>query len=141
ADVPLGPCLRMNLGVRVEDGFQDVRTYDWGASNRLVQRGELRNEDWLPSGNMTWNATETINLRFGASRTISRPDLNELSPSPALEYHAGFRVAGNSELQRALIDNYDLRIEAFPGLSEVIAAGFFYKRLHQPIERTITGAT
>jgi hypothetical protein len=53
-------------------------------------------------------------VRLGASRTLSRPDLNELSPSPSLEYVGGFRVAGNPELERALIDNYDARIEAFP---------------------------
>ena len=35
---------------------------------------------------------------------------------------------------------YDLRVEAFPSLSEVLAAGFFYKRLLQPIEQVIKGS-
>lgn len=141
ADVPLSRSLRANVGVRFEDGFQDVRSYDFGVSNQITSRGTLENRDWMPSANVTWAMTEKVNLRLGASRTVSRPDLNELSPSPALEYYAGFRVAGNPDLERALIDNYDIRIEAFPGLSEVLAAGFFYKKLHRPIERTITGAT
>ena len=34
-----------------------------------------------------------------------------------------------------MIDNYDLRVEAFPTISEVFAAGVFFKRLHDPIER------
>jgi outer membrane receptor protein involved in Fe transport len=78
-----------------------------------------------------------MHVRLGASRTLSRPDLNELSSSPALEYIGGLRVAGNPDLERARIDNYDLRIEVFPALSEVFAAGVFYKRLHEPIEQVI----
>jgi outer membrane receptor protein involved in Fe transport len=82
-----------------------------------------------------------VNLRLAASRTVSRPDLNELSPSPALEYVGGFRIAGNPELERATIENYDVRVEAFPSLSEVVAAGFFYKSLDEPIEQVIQGGS
>lgn len=64
-----------------------------------------------------------------------------MSPSPALEYVGGYRVAGNPELERAMIDNDDLRVEAFPSVSEVFAAGVFYKRLHDPIEQVIQGGT
>src|SRR5262245_23751899 len=45
------------------------------------------------------------------------------------------------DLIRSTIDNYDLRLEAFPGLSEVLAAGVFLKRLHEPIEQTIKGGS
>jgi outer membrane receptor protein involved in Fe transport len=82
-----------------------------------------------------------VNLRLAASRTISRPDLNELSPSPFPEYIGGYYVKGNPHLRRALLDNYDVRIEAFPGLSEVLAIGFFYKNLREPIETVIQGGT
>jgi outer membrane receptor protein involved in Fe transport len=50
-------------------------------------------------------------------------------------------VKGNPNLKRARIDNYDLRVEAFPGLSEVLAAGVFTKRLIDPIEQRIVGST
>jgi outer membrane receptor protein involved in Fe transport len=142
ADVPFGRRLRGNFGIRVEDGYQDVRSYDLGQpASMVIEQAKLENTDWLPSANLTWAATEEINVRVGASRTVSRPDLNELSPSPSLEYVGGFRVAGNPDLVRARMDNYDVRFEYFPGLTEVLAAGVFYKKLYQPIERAITGAS
>jgi hypothetical protein len=140
-DVPLGRRLRGNFGVRVESGQQDVRSFDLFDPSRITATGDLDNTDWLPCANLTWGLTETMNLRLGASRTLSRPDLNELSPSPALEYVGGMQVSGNPDLERALIDNYDVRLEAFPTLSEVLAAGFFYKRLHEPIEQVIQGGS
>ena len=138
-EVPFGRRLRGTFGVRGERGSQDVRSFDLFDRTRTTARGGFASTDWLPSANLTWAASQAINLRIAGSRTLSRPDLNELSPSPTLEYVGGFRQAGNPDLRRALIDNYDVRLETFPGLSEVIAAGFFYKRLHQPIEQTITG--
>jgi outer membrane receptor protein involved in Fe transport len=138
-DVPMGEAVRVNLGVRRERGIQNVRSFDLFDRSLVTAEGSLDDTDWLPSGNVTWAVTKAVNLRLGASRTISRPDLNELSPSPALEYVGGFRVAGNPELQRAKISNYDVRVEAFPGLSEVLAAGVFYKYLSEPIEQQIQG--
>jgi hypothetical protein len=39
-------------------------------------------------------------------------------------------------LKRALADNYDLRYELFPGASEQLLVGAFYKRIKDPIEFT-----
>ena len=140
-DVPLGRRARGNFGVRLESGFQNVRSFALFEPGVILQEGTLDDTDWLPSGNVTVSVTDAVNLRLAASRTISRPDLNELSPSPFLEYEGGMMVKGNPDLRRATLDNYDVRVEAFPGLGEVLAAGFFYKRLHQPIEQTIVGGT
>jgi hypothetical protein len=140
-DVPFGRSLRGTFGVRAEHGVQDVVSYDLFDRSRITAQGGFDRVDWLPSGNLTWAMTGAINARFAASRTLSRPDLNELSPTPTLAYVAGYMVGGNPHLDRALIDNYDVRLEAFPGLSEVLAAGFFYKDLHHPIEQTIQEGT
>jgi outer membrane receptor protein involved in Fe transport len=137
ADVPFGHRVRGTFGVRVERGSQDVRSFDLFDPARVTAQGGFANTDWLPSGNLTWTMTQIVNVRLAASRTLSRPDLNELSPSPSIEYVGGFQQGGNPDLHRAQIDNYDVRVEAFPGLSEVLAAGFFYKRLRDPIEQTI----
>jgi outer membrane receptor protein involved in Fe transport len=140
ADIPLARRLRSTLGVRVEHGTQDVASYALFHPSQITSEGSFDETDWLPTANVTWAATDAVNLRLAASRTLSRPDLNELSPSPTLEYVAGYRQAGNPNLHRALIDNYDARLEAFPSISEVIAAGFFYKYLKEPIEQAIQGA-
>lgn len=134
-DLPLGREVRATLGARVEEGFQDVRSYALFEPGTILARGELRNTDVLPSVNLTWSATQSLNVRLAASRTVSRPDLNELSPSPFIEYIGGYQVLGNPNLHRARLDNYDVRVESFPSLSEVLAVGFFYKALHDPIEQ------
>jgi len=141
ADFTLWTNLKGNVGVRLEHGVQSVKSFDLFDRSRITAEGELDDVDWLPSGNLNWSMTRTLVLRAGASRTLSRPDLNELSPSPALEYVGGFQVTGNPDLHRATIENYDLRLEAFPGLSEVLAAGVFLKRLHEPIEQAIKGGS
>lgn len=134
-DLPFGRRLRANLGVRVESGFQDVRSFALFAPAVILRRGELRNTDVLPSAHLTWAMTDAVNVRLAASRTLSRPDLNELSPSPFIEYIGGWQVLGNPDLERARLDNYDVRVEAFPSLAEVVAVGVFYKYLHDPIEQ------
>jgi outer membrane receptor protein involved in Fe transport len=139
ADLPFGTHWHANVGVRQEHGKQDVRTFDLFNPGVVIQEGHLDNLDWLPAANLTWLANDKINVRLGASRTLSRPDLNELSPSPSLEYVGGFRVSGNPNLERATLNNYDFRVEVFPALSEVLALGFFYKDLHHPIEQVIQG--
>ncbi len=140
-EVPMGSSLRTTLGLRVERGTQDVRSFDLFNPSRVTAQGGFANTDWLPSGNLTWSATTAINVRIAASRTLSRPDLNELSPSPALEYIGGFQQAGNPQLRRALLDNYDVRVEAFPSPTEVMAVGAFHKRLEEPIEQVLEPST
>ena len=134
-DLPAGKRVRANLGARIEEGFQDVRSFALFQPSVVLSHGELRNTDVLPSANVTITATRAINVRLAASRTVSRPDLNELSPSPFIEYIGGYQVLGNPALKRAQLDNYDVRVESFPSLSEVLAVGFFYKHLHEPIEQ------
>jgi TonB-dependent receptor len=129
------------IGVRVEHSRQEIESFDLFFPEIVTQYGRLDDTDWLPSVNLTLAVTDQVNLRLGASRTLSRPDLNELSSMPSIEYIGGYQVAGNPSLRRARIDNYDLRAEAFPGLSEVLAAGVFYKYLREPIEQVIQGGS
>jgi outer membrane receptor protein involved in Fe transport len=141
-DVPLGRRARANVGVRNEHGYQDVQTTARYEPSQITAAGKLDNRDWLPSGNLTVAVTNAVNLRLAASHTLSRPDLTELSPTRSQEdYYGGYLTAGNEKLQRATIENYDVRVEAFPGISEVLAAGYFYKNLNQPIENVLRANT
>jgi hypothetical protein len=138
-DVPLGKKLRGNIGVRREQGDQQVASHDLFNPTIITSQGSFRSTDWLAGGNLTWAAAEHLNVRAAASRTLNRPDLDDLSTLQALDF-AGDRIRiGNPHLVRALIENYDLRVEGFPGIGEVLAAGVFYKQLHHPIEPALFG--
>jgi outer membrane receptor protein involved in Fe transport len=141
ADVPLGRRLRGNLGVRHEDGQQDVVSHDLFDPSLVTSEGKLVNSDWLGGANLIWSVVDALNVRAAASRTLSRPDLDELSPRPTLDYIGDYQRLGNPRLKRAVIENYDLRVEAFPNVSEVLAASVFLKELHDPIENTVRGAS
>jgi TonB-dependent receptor len=139
AEVPMGARVRAILGLRVERGVQEVTSYSLLPWGKVTAVGEIDETDWLPSANLVWSPGDNLNVRAAASRTISRPDLRELSPTNAIEYQGGLRTRGNPDLDRARIENYDFRVETFPGLSEVLAAGVYYKQLYDPIEQVIRG--
>ncbi len=136
--------LRAIVGVRYEDGDQDVRTYDYFTNQTAIDgvtglpaEAHLQNEDFLPSINLIYQMSDRSNLRVAAARTLSRPDIRELNPGTTLDFLGGFRFRGNPDLVRASILNYDLRAELFPSVNEVLAASLFYKDFTDPIEHAI----
>ncbi len=44
-------------------------------------------------------------------------------------------LKGNPQLDQTRIDNFDLRLEHFPNLGEVLSASVFFKRFTDPIEQ------
>jgi hypothetical protein len=143
-DLPLGPRLRATLGARLEYGMQRVHSFHLFHGHTTAS-GEFDHTDLLPSANLTWSPHEAMSVRLGASRTLSRPDVNELAPQqiedyvPGLRDLPGFVFTGNPDLDRARLDNHDLRWELFPSLGELIAVGVFHKRLLQPVELAARG--
>jgi outer membrane receptor protein involved in Fe transport len=137
----MGRKVRGNFGVRREFGRQDVISHDLFDPSFITSQGNLSNTDWLGGANVTWSVVDAVNVRAAASRTLSRPDLDELSPRPTVDYVGSWLRVGNPSLKRAIIENYDLRVEAFPSLAEVFAAGVFLKELRHPIETGLQGAS
>ena len=136
-DLSLGPKWRIEGGVRIEDADQRVITYDNRVPNAQPVIAGLSNRDAAPAVNVIRSLTSRQNLRLSYSRTVSRPDFRELSPFDFNNTLGGFVVAGNPELKRALVNNYDSRWEWFTGGNQVLAASFFAKTFENPIEQTI----
>ena len=84
---------------------------------------------------MVYSLTEKINLRASYYRTVSRPEFRELAPFIFFDFVTDFAVSGNPDLQRALIDNYDLRFEYFPGAGQLISVSGFYKNFTNAVEQ------
>ena len=68
---------------------------------------------------------------------MSRPDFRELSPATFNDVTGGRQVYGNPDLERALIDNVDLRWEWYPTAQESFSVGGFYKNFDKPIESIV----
>ncbi len=138
-DVPVGEKLKLVGGARVETSKQRVDTFDLFDSDAEPLVGEIDKTDVLPALNATYQLTENMNLRAAYARTLNRPDLRELSPFSYNSYGASsFEEAGNDSLDRALIDNFDLRWENYVG-SEFYAVSVFYKDMTNPIESSLQG--
>ena len=59
--------------------------------------------------------------------------MREVAPFSAFDFIGGPIFTGNPELQRSLIQNYDLRWEMFPKAGEIIAVSAYYKNFDNPI--------
>ena len=135
--VPLSRRLRAAGGVRVESWDQAVETFDPFNSAQPPVVAMLGETDYLPALNLTYTINPKMNLRAGYSATISRPDIRELTPFEMHDWESGYSEVGNPELRRARLQNFDLRLESFPEIGEVLAASVFYKDLRNPIEKTL----
>ncbi|PPC91980.1 MAG: TonB-dependent receptor [Methylobacter sp.] len=87
--------------------------------------------DYLPSLNVRYKVQQDLYLRAALSRTLTRQDFNQLSPSlvlirntvtPALNQGS----AGNPALKPVRSDNFDISVEKyFSPTTSVYVAGFF----------------
>jgi outer membrane receptor for ferrienterochelin and colicin len=137
-ELPLGEQFKLVGGARVERANIDVRSV---TPQGLDTLSRLRNTDVLPSLALTWQISPRQNLRVSASQTLSRPEYRELSPVAYLEIGGNNEERGNPGLKRALIQNYDVRWELYPGNGEVLSFGVFAKEFSNPIERVLVATT
>ncbi|HLT23876.1 MAG TPA: TonB-dependent receptor [Ignavibacteria bacterium] len=129
-DIPIDK-FRIVTGARFEYNEQGINTLG-RVSEPVTAR--LKNNDILPSVNVTYTLNEKTNIRGSFSQTVSRPELREISPYGYYDFINNVIVSGNPELERSLIQNYDLRYELFPQAGEIVSFSLFYKNFEQPIE-------
>jgi TonB-dependent receptor len=130
-----GEYFRFAGGARVEDSKQTVNTIV--ADQEEPIPSEIDKKDVLPSANLTYHFNEATNVRLGYYKSVNRPEFREMSAVLYYDFNTSELVRGNPNLERALIQNYDIRIEWFPGMGEVLAASYFYKDLTDPIEEKL----
>jgi len=131
-DLPIFNDFRLITGARYETTEMDVASMDTS-----LTRGNLDNQDFLPSFNLLYNVSDRMNVRAAYGKTLARPTFRELAPYASFNFVNDFTFIGNAELERTLIDNYDLRWEWFVRPGEILAVSGFYKLFQNPIERVI----
>jgi TonB-dependent receptor len=129
-DLPITKDLRLITGARAETTQIDVSSQD---TTKLP--GSMDEMDVLPSVNLLYNVGENMNLRAAFGKTLARPTFRELAPYASFSFVNDFIFIGNPDLERTLVDNYDLRWEWFMRAGEIFAASGFYKSFTNPIER------
>ena len=136
-DTPVSPItrrLRFVGGLRVERSVQRLESTTFQRDSLSIRSPYT---SLLPSVNLAYDLGRRTNLRFAYSRNLNRPELRELAPFQYYDFELQTTIYGNDSLRQASINNFDLRLETFPGPGQLLSASLFYKRFNDPIERAI----
>ncbi len=136
-DVTLLGALTLVGGVRVERSVQDVETFGLHEVDKVPDVASLDTTHFLPTLTATWRFLPRMQLRFGYSQTLARPDFRELSTATYTDDLVNMEVGGNPDLKTALIHNLDLRWEWYTSNTTNLSAGAFGKILERPIETVL----
>lgn len=139
-DIDIDDVWRIYAGVRYEDFRRttlpltpDGKISDEAGRYQITDY-VIVEDGWFPSLSLTWKDSDTTQWRFGASKTIVRPDLREVSPVRFQDPVTGFDFFGNPELTSSDIYNFDLRWEQYSDDGNNFSIGGFYKDVAAPIE-------
>jgi len=122
--------VRFSGGLRVETTDINVASLD-----ETIEPGTINETDLLPSGNLVYELSQKMNLRFAYGKTLARPTFREMAPFAAFNFVNSNIVVGNPALERTKVDNFDVRWEWFTRPGEILAVSFFYKDFQKPIEK------
>lgn len=119
------------FGLRAENTLQSFHS----SGNPALggNYGTITYTDYLPSINAKYTLTDVQAIRLSYAQSIYRPTASDIIPFVDVTQE-GLSTVGNPNLQHTVIDNYDLRYEAFPGALDEFMLGAFYKYLTNPIE-------
>lgn len=119
-----------NVGLRVirtqeaVSGFQSVPSSGALAPIHI----DSTYTDYLPSANLRYELRQGLYLRGAASKTLTRPDFNQISPSLTLNPVQLIGSAGNPDLKPVRADNLDLALEKYiSATTSVYLTGFWKK--------------
>lgn len=119
-----------NLGMRVirtqtgVGGFQQLAD----GSTAPINAGDTY-VSALPSLNIKASLTDTLALRFAASKALTRPSFNNLSPSISLDYTFRTGSAGNPNLGPLKAKQLDASLEWYFKPGSIVYASGFYKKV------------
>jgi len=132
ADATIAKKLRLIGGARLESYNQQFNYIEFGSN--IEQNIDSTVTDILPSINLVYSLTKKMNLRASYYKTVSRPEFRELAPFAFYNFIQDNILSGNPNLQRATINNFDLRYEYYPGEGQIFSVSGFYKQFTNPIE-------
>ncbi|MEA2043735.1 MAG: TonB-dependent receptor [Bacteroidota bacterium] len=126
--------LRMVAGVRYEYNQTTIENNVESYHHKYVSKVKTYPTDLMPSVNFNYSLFERTNIRLALTRTLARPSFREIAPYAYYDFKEGWRVVGNPELERTLVNNIDARWEHFLKRGELVSFSLFYKNFINPIE-------
>jgi TonB-dependent receptor len=139
--IDLSNRVRVVAGVRFETTNLTTNSFD-NQTNSLSDKATGSYLKVLPSVSLRYSLNSSTNLRLAYSRGLSRPDPQDIAQavtfttvgSPGSVKNTA--SLGNPNLKAETADNFDVLIEHYLNPFGIIEAGYFYKRLTDPIVTT-----
>ncbi|MEZ4789593.1 MAG: carboxypeptidase-like regulatory domain-containing protein [Flavobacteriales bacterium] len=131
ATIKLGTATVISTGVRAEHNTQTLNSATVGGNRVNVNNVVL---SILPSLNASYKVTDRAQVRIAYASAVNRPEFRELAPFAFYDFSLNNVLRGNADVKTARIQNYDVRYEFYPSMSELISVGVFYKQFKDPIE-------
>lgn len=121
------------VGARFENDLNVIR---FNPQAQKETENIIKNRDlFLPSIAVKKALNERSNLRFAASKTITRPVLIETMAIPYINPD-NETILGNPNIKSSDNYNVDLKWEYFPTSKELVSVNLFAKRIENAIERS-----
>ena len=125
--------MKITWGVRFEQFKQQLKNKSFSKQGLVLADPALTN-DYLPSVNINAPLTRKSNLRIAYYKTVNRPELRELAPFAFYNFSINSEILGSQYLNRATINNYDVRWEIYSNREDMFSMGVFAKNINNPIE-------
>ncbi len=130
--------VRVVAGVRFENTNLTTFSFDT-TSNSLTDKASGSYLEVLPSVSLRYAFNNSTNLRLAYGRGLSRPDPQDIAQAVTFETvgspgnQKNLVTLGNPSLRAETADNFDVLMEHYLNPFGMIEAGYFYKRLVDPI--------
>ncbi|MAD47562.1 MAG: hypothetical protein CMI02_08500 [Oceanospirillaceae bacterium] len=121
--------LRGDIGLRYSATRQQVRGSWMITDDAESVRTTNGYQDWLPSAHLVMTPYENLLLRFGYSRDIARPSIDDLTSPLKMRSSAQLVEGGNTNLDPSHAHAFDLSAEWYGRQGNFFSAGIFYKRI------------
>ncbi len=126
-----GRALRYNVGTRHVSTDQAITgpVFVNGVfSNFNTNRSDY--DEWLPAANAVYELTDDLQLRVSASRTLRRPNPNDMLPSINFtDPSAQAATLGNAALEPFISENIDIGGEWYTGGEGYVGIAYFQKTI------------
>ncbi|HWI84897.1 MAG TPA: TonB-dependent receptor [Sphingomonas sp.] len=125
--------LTVTPGLRYEHTKLDITGFQLTGTSVTPVSRHNNYSDWLPSLVAKIAPSDTTVFRLAYSRSLGRPEYNNLSPGGSIDTVNGTVSLGNANLKPYRADNYDATAEWYFARGAILSAGVFYKKIDNPI--------
>lgn len=129
--------MRLTAGLRYEDTRLSTGSNAMRGSTFSFSGQSTHYRNWLPSAQFDWDVTDRLRFRAAYSRTLGRPNYDDLAAREAVSVNSSTGAitisGGNPDLKARRSDNYDLSLEYYVNRDILFSVAGFVKDIANEI--------